>query len=168
MIDPGALAAEIGPPARAGHDFGLGWVWLPPQAWLPTARALAARHGYDFFDWLTGYDEAPGIAVVAHLYSVGDGQRLLLRTLLSADPPVLASVTGVWRGADWHERETAEMFGVIFEGHPDPRPLLLPDGLAGHPLRKDFGLAARERPWPGAADPDPRRRGPRPFGPAAR
>ena len=66
----------------------------------------------------------------------------------------VSSAVGVYRGANWHERETYEMFGVVFEGHPDLRPLPLPDGFEGHPLRKDFVLAARvAKVWPGAKEP---------------
>ncbi|HZP51562.1 NADH-quinone oxidoreductase subunit C, partial [Actinocrinis sp.] len=59
-----------------------------------------------------------------------------------------------YRGANWHERETFEMFGVVFTGHPDLKPLLLPDGFEGHPLRKEFILASRVvKAWPGAKEP---------------
>ena len=68
--------------------------------------------------------------------------------------PSLASATAVFRGASWHERETHEMFGIDFAGHPNLVPLLLPDGFDGHPLRKDFVLVARAaKPWPGAKEP---------------
>jgi hypothetical protein len=67
---------------------------------------------------------------------------------------MLPSVAGIWAGAAWHEREAAEMFGLVLEGHPDPRRLLLPESFAGHPLRKDFVLASRVvRPWPGMLEP---------------
>jgi NADH-quinone oxidoreductase subunit C len=60
----------------------------------------------------------------------------------------------VWTGANWHERETFEMFGVVFDGHPNLVPLLLPDGFEGHPLRKEFVLASRvAKAWPGAKEP---------------
>ena len=68
--------------------------------------------------------------------------------------------TGVFRGANWHERETHEMFGIAFAGHPNLIPLLLPDGFDGHPLRKDFVLAARvAKAWPGAKEPGEGREG---------
>ncbi len=81
----------------------------------------------------------------------------------SADSPSLATATGVFRGAAWHERETHEMFGIDFPGHPHLVPLLLSDGFEGHPLRKDFVLAARvAKPWPGAKEPgESERRRPR-------
>ena len=84
---------------------------------------------------------------------------MLLRTRVTNADPRLPSLTSVWPGAAWHERETFEMFGVTFEGFDDGsgdwlRPLLLPDGFEGTPLRKTFVLAARaSKPWPGAKEP---------------
>jgi NADH-quinone oxidoreductase subunit C len=70
---------------------------------------------------------------------------------------VVPSATGLFRGAGWAERETHEMFGVVFDGHPGLAPLLLPEGFEGHPLRKDFQLAARAaQEWPGAREPGER------------
>jgi NADH-quinone oxidoreductase subunit C len=81
-------------------------------------------------------------------------EHLLLRTRVPADAPTLATATGVFAGASWHERETFEMFGIDFAGHPHLVPLLLPDGFEGHPLRKSFVLAARAaKAWPGAKEP---------------
>ncbi|MET8682271.1 NADH-quinone oxidoreductase subunit C [Streptomyces sp. NPDC004647] len=81
-------------------------------------------------------------------------RRLLVRTTVPHDAPALPTASGVYAGADWHERETHEMFGVDFTGHPHLVPLLLPEGFEGHPLRKDFVLAARVvKAWPGAKEP---------------
>jgi NADH-quinone oxidoreductase subunit C len=122
-----------------------------------TAALTFARDGLgcDFFDWLTAVDERDrGFAVVAHLYSVEGRHHLLVRTLVPREDPVLPSAAAVFRGADWAERETAEMFGIVFEGHPGPAPLLLPEGFEGHPLRKEFALAARAaQDWPGGREP---------------
>ena len=122
----------------------------------------------DFFDWLTGVDELDaGVAVLAHVYSLAGRHHLLLRTLLAGEPR-LATATGVYRGAAWHERETHEMFGVVFDGHPGLDPLLFPEGFEHVPLRKNFVLAARrDQDWPGAKEPGEdrgraRRRGRRP------
>ena len=85
--------------------------------------------------------------------------RLLLRTRVTGPDLAVASVTDLWPAAAWHERETHEMFGVEFTGFDDGtgkglRPLLLPDGFEGTPLRKSFVLAARvSKPWPGAKEP---------------
>jgi NADH-quinone oxidoreductase subunit C len=87
---------------------------------------------------------APGkrFAVVYHLLSVSLNQRLRLRVFCADDTePMVDSVTGVWAGADWFERETFDMFGVLFKGHPDLRRLLTDYGFIGHPFRKDFPLS---------------------------
>ena len=131
---------------------------MPRDAWV--AEVTAARdRGFDYFDWLTAVDQlddtdAPGFDVVTHLWCLERREHLLLRTRVPAGEPVLQTVTGVFAGAAWHERETFEMFGIDFAGHLDLRPLLLPDGFEGHPLRKDFVLAARAaKAWPGAKEP---------------
>jgi NADH-quinone oxidoreductase subunit C len=132
---------------------------VPREDWL-TALALARDvAGCDFFDWLTAVDEQDqGFAVLVHLYSVESGQHLLVRTLVPREDPALPTATGLFRGAAWAERETHEMFGVVFDGHPGLAPLLLPQGFEGHPLRKDFPLAARAaQEWPGAREPGERR-----------
>jgi NADH-quinone oxidoreductase subunit C len=129
---------------------------VAPADWRTAAVAARDDPGTecDFFDWLSAYEDAAELVVVAHLWSVRRRAHVFLRTRLPADAPRLDSLTGVWPGADWHERETFEMFGVVFDGHPDLRPLLLPDGFVGRPLRKDFPLGGRQvRPWPGAVDP---------------
>jgi NADH-quinone oxidoreductase subunit C len=73
---------------------------------------------------------------------------------VSRDDPAVASIVDIYPGAAWHERETHEMFGIDFPGHPDLAPLLLPPEFEGHPLRKDFVLAARvAKDWPGAKEP---------------
>lgn len=64
--------------------------------------------------------------------------KIVLKVNVTADDPHCASVEGVWRTADWHEREAYDMFGIIFDGHPDLRRILMPDDWEGFPLRKDF------------------------------
>ena len=79
---------------------------------------------------------------------------MLLRTPLPHDAAVAADADRGFEGASWHERETHEMFGIDFAGHPGLVPLLLPEGFEGHPLRKEFVLATRvAKPWPGAKEP---------------
>jgi NADH-quinone oxidoreductase subunit C len=131
---------------------------VPRNAWVAALTYARAELGCSFFDWLTAVDEEEkGFAVVAHLYSIEGRHHLLLRTLVPRAEPVLDTAVGVFRGADWAERETHEMFGVWFEGHPHLAPLLLPEGFDGHPLRKEFALAARAaHEWPGALEPGER------------
>jgi len=78
--------------------------------------------------------------VVYHLLSQRRNHRLRLRVLLEADPPIVDSVVGVWSSADWFEREAFDMYGILFEGHPDLRRILTDYGFIGHPFRKDFPL----------------------------
>jgi NADH-quinone oxidoreductase subunit C len=81
-------------------------------------------------------------AVVYHLLSISLNQRLRLRVFCADDAePMVDSVVGVWAGADWFERETFDMFGILFRGHPDLRRLLTDYGFIGHPFRKDFPLS---------------------------
>lgn len=82
--------------------------------------------------------------VVYHLYSLSKNHRLRLKAPVSSDAPSLPTVTGVWKTANWHERETYDMFGVTFEGHPDLRKILTPDDFEGYPLRKDYPLDGRQ------------------------
>ena len=81
-------------------------------------------------------------AVVYHLLSISHNQRLRLRVFCADDAePMVDSVAGIWAGADWFERETFDMFGILFKGHPDLRRLLTDYGFIGHPFRKDFPLS---------------------------
>ncbi|MFN2347946.1 MAG: NADH-quinone oxidoreductase subunit C [Thioalkalivibrio sp.] len=85
--------------------------------------------------------EGPRFAVVYHLLSVSLNQRLRLRVFCEDNEfPVVVSVTGVWNGADWYEREAFDLYGIMFEGHPDLRRILTDYGFVGHPFRKDFPL----------------------------
>ena len=88
--------------------------------------------------------------VFARLYDVRRHVGVTLKADLDETDPRIDSVTDLFRGADWHERETWEMFGFSFDGHPGLRHLYLPGEFEGHPLRKDFPLLSREvKPWPG-------------------
>jgi NADH-quinone oxidoreductase subunit C len=134
---------------------------IAAKDWHEAVRICRDDLGCDFFDWLSAVDEGPSedddapamrFRIVAHLWSVAERRGVLLRALLTEG--AIASVVDLYPGADWHERETHEMFGVDFPGHPDLQPLLLAPEFEGHPLRKDFILAARVvKPWPGAKEP---------------
>ncbi|MFF0391841.1 NADH-quinone oxidoreductase subunit C, partial [Kitasatospora sp. NPDC004615] len=152
------IAAAIGPWATAAEAYDLLTVTVPAEHWIEALTAARDGLGLTFLDWLSAVDElAEGFAVCAHLAAVGEPgsvRRLLLRTRVPRDKAVLPTAVGVYAGAAWHERETREMFGIEFPGHPYPATLLLPDGFEGHPLRKDFVLAARvAKDWPGAKEP---------------
>ncbi len=151
---PGLAGPGLAEPACKVSQ-GTVTVLVPPAAWLDALLFARDELGCDFFDWLSAVDELDtGLAVVAHVYSLAGRHHLLLRTLVAPGSPALPTATGIYRGAAWHERETHEMFGVDFTGHPGLAPLLLPDGFEGHPLRKDFVLVARvAKDWPGAKEP---------------
>lgn len=87
------------------------------------------------------YDERGRFAVVYHLLSITQNQRLRLKVFLSEDSLAIPSVTDVWSSANWFEREAYDLFGVKFEGHPDMRRILTDYGFEGHPFRKDFPLS---------------------------
>jgi len=166
-VTGGELLAEAArhlPGARCAAEEGTVTIDVPREEWLAALAFARDTAGCDFFDWLTAVDEQEkGLAVVVHLYSIEDRQHLLVRTLVPPDDAVLPTATPLFRGAAWAERETHEMFGVVFDGHPGLAPLLLPEGFAGHPLRKDFPLAARAaQDWPGAREPGERAASARP------
>ncbi len=113
---------------------------------------------FDLFDCLFGVDAREGgFDVVAVLYSTSTGNRLVLRARCEGgrEAPTIGTVTDLYRGADWHERETWDMFGIDFAGHPGLEPRLLTvENFEGWPLRKDFPLASRvAKPWPGVKEP---------------
>ncbi len=100
--------------------------------------------GVDYLDYGRESAQAarvgPRFAVVYHLLSVTHNHRLRLRAFLDAELPIVASVVDVWNGANWFEREAFDLFGIVFDGHPDLRRLLTDYGFVGHPFRKDFPL----------------------------
>ncbi|MFJ6404033.1 NADH-quinone oxidoreductase subunit C [Streptomyces hydrogenans] len=154
---PEAVTDLFGDEAAAERAYDLLTVDVPVTDWLDALRTARDELGCTYFDWLSAVDEpGTGFRVCAHVVAVGDGapRRLLLRTTVPHEAPSLPTAIGVYAGAAWHERETHEMFGVVFEGHPNLTPLLLPENFEGHPLRKDFVLAARvAKAWPGAKEP---------------
>ncbi|WP_369145907.1 NADH-quinone oxidoreductase subunit C [Streptomyces sp. R44] len=154
---PESVTEIFGEEATAEQAYDLLTVDVPPAAWLTALTAARDELGCTYFDWLSAVDEpGTGFRVCAHVVALGEGapKRLLLRTTVPHDAPALPTAIGVYAGAGWHERETHEMFGVTFEGHPHLVPLLLPENFEGHPLRKDFVLAARvAKAWPGAKEP---------------
>ena len=98
--------------------------------------------GLDYLSYKDGAREGRRFAVVYHLLSITHNRRLRVRVLAEDDDlPVVDSVTGIWPGADWYEREAFDLFGIVFSGHPDLRRILTDYGFVGHPFRKDFPLS---------------------------
>ncbi len=100
---------------------------------------------------IDNYGEDPRWKLVYELYGTGHGCHLRLKTEVSEEKSELPTVTGVWRGADWHEREIYDMMGVRFRGHPDLRRILMWDGYPYFPLRKDFPLSGKPTDLPDVA-----------------
>ncbi len=120
------------------------------DAWSATLAGLRDE-GYRFLDYLTAIDRLERLELVVHLLDPDTRAHVLVTTSVVSPHGAIDSVTPLFPGADWHEREVAEMFGVTFIGHPDPRPLLLREPTAEPPLLKSSVLAARvETPFPGA------------------
>ncbi|GGO83802.1 NADH-quinone oxidoreductase subunit C [Wenjunlia tyrosinilytica] len=156
LADEAGVTAVFGEGATAAEAYELMTVDVPAASWVAALTAARDVLGCTYFDWLSAVDEpGQGFHIAAHVAAVGNPvRRLLVRTLVPHDAPSLPSAVEVYAGAAWHERETHEMFGVDFPGHPHLVPLLLPEGFEGHPLRKEFVLAARVvKAWPGAKEP---------------
>ncbi|MET8509931.1 NADH-quinone oxidoreductase subunit C, partial [Streptomyces sp. NPDC004787] len=154
---PEAVTDLFGDEAAAERAYDLLTVDVPVTEWLDALRTARDELGCTYFDWLSAVDEpGTGFRVCAHVVALEAGRvrRLLLRTTVPHEAPALPTAVGVYAGAAWHERETHEMFGVTFTDHPHLVHLLLPENFEGHPLRKDFVLAARvAKAWPGAKEP---------------
>ena len=98
--------------------------------------------GVDYHGYRDGTHEGPRFAVVVHLLSVATNRRMRLRAFCADDDfPVIASLMEVWPAVGWYEREAFDLFGIVFEGHPDLRRILTDYGFIGHPFRKDFPVS---------------------------
>ncbi|MFC9312474.1 NADH-quinone oxidoreductase subunit C, partial [Streptomyces sp. NPDC057011] len=154
---PDAAATVFGEEAVAEVSYDLLTVDVPVGSWISSLEIARDKLGCTYFDWLSAVDEpGTGFRICAHVVSLENHRvrRLLLRTTVPHSAPSLPSAVAVYAGAEWHERETFEMFGVTFTDHPHLVHLLLPENFEGHPLRKDFVLAARvAKAWPGAKEP---------------
>ena len=142
----------------AFFDFLSAIDWLPsPFGRDMDSQEDIAVHGQDDKEppvMASGYAGGDTrFQLLARVYDVSRHTGLLLKTDLPDDDLAADTWTRSYGGAEWHERETFEMFGIDFRGHPDLRLLYLPAGFEGHPLRKDFPLLARRvKPWPGIVD----------------
>lgn len=123
-------------------------VTVPRESILMVCQTLKTTHKFDMLADLCGADRGPEddprFEVNYHLFSTKHKNRLRLKVLLTEDEPKVESVVSVWKTANWHERETYDLLGVIFENHPDLRRILLPSDFDGHALRKDYPLRGYE------------------------
>jgi NADH-quinone oxidoreductase subunit C len=121
--------------------------------WVESARKLRDEPGLrfeqltdlcgiDYRAWGNRGRDGPRFAAVVHLLSISGNQRLRVKVFADDDDfPSVDSVTGVWAGANWYEREAFDLFGIVFPGHPDLRRILTDYGFIGHPFRKDFPVS---------------------------
>ena len=96
---------------------------------------------FDHLSCITGVDngvEKDSMEVIYHLYSITKNVHFIIKVILDRNQPRVPSLTSIWGTANWHERETYDLFGIHFENHPDLRRILLPANWEGHPLRKDY------------------------------
>lgn len=144
-------------------------VYVDRSDWVETLRTARDEGGLRFFSWLSAIDWSRDVAVgepvedvdeleerfevVCRLSSVENWEGAHFIAAVPKDDPVIDSVTSLFGGAAWHEREAAEMFGIDFAGNENLAHLYLPDAFEGNPLKKSFALLAREvKPWPGKVD----------------
>jgi NADH-quinone oxidoreductase subunit C len=179
VTPPEEGVAEVGPLERFAAEvaeavggsglvtFGTVKVSVDADRWKESIQILRDRFGLVFFSWLSAVHWSNDVAVgeplgeetterYELLCTVGDlseGKRVTVSTDLDPAAPRADSLVDVYGGADWHEREAHDMFGIVFDGHPGLEPLYLPTHFAGHPLRKSYPLLSREvKPWPGKVD----------------
>lgn len=118
---------------------------VPPDRWLEFATAVKDA-GFELcsdvtaVDWMRQREQR--YEVIANVLSMSHGVRLRMIASLDREDPAIASITPLWLGAGFAEREAYDMFGIVFEGHPDLTRILMPDEWEGHPLRKDFGVGS--------------------------
>lgn len=140
------LKAKFGEAVLESNEFrGELTVIVPKERIVEICRFLKEESDFSFnlLADLCGIDmyiPKKRFGVIYNLYSFKTKYRIRLKVFTEEENPKVPTVTGVWGTANWHERETYDMFGIIFEGHPDLRRVYMPDEFEYHPLRKDFPL----------------------------
>lgn len=131
------------------HEFlgldasGIEMIKVEADFLVPFASALYA-YGFNCLQCQGGYDSGPGCDLVSfyHLIKIEDNclkpMEVRLKVFLPRENPKVASVYWIWKGADWQERETFDMYGIVYEGHPALKRILMPEDWVGYPLRKDY------------------------------
>ena len=128
-------------------DAGL-TVNVPRERWQEIGRFVRDELGCCYFNWLSAVDwKDQGLEVVCRIENLETALVVFMRTRLAAGQTACPTLTGLYRGADWMERECYDMFGVVFEGHPDLRRILLSDDWVGYPLRKDYAVDTAFAPY---------------------
>jgi NADH-quinone oxidoreductase subunit C len=140
LRDNPLAAALDGLATTARVDFDELTIEIAPEKIVEAMRRLKDELKFERLSTVTGVDRYPAeprFEVVYHLQSVSRKERLRIKARISGENPEIDSVCGVYRSANWYERETFDLFGVIFRHHPDLTRIMLPQDWEGHPLRKD-------------------------------
>ena len=123
-------------------------VFVQPEQIVDVLTTLRDKHEFTLLSALTAVDywpeEEPRFHVIYQMTSVTENLSIQVRVPVAATRPVVPTVSGVFASANWREREIWDMFGIHFDGHPDPRRILMPGDWEGHPLRKDYPLGYEE------------------------
>ncbi len=133
------------------------FIKVPTTALVEVATFVKQDPRLDFkmCHCVSGVDYGEYLASVIHLYSLTERHKLVLKTECPKEHPVVPSVALVWRGANWHEREAFDLLGIIYEGHPNLKRILLSEDWEGHPLRKDYVMPDDSMfPWEGQPLPE--------------
>ena len=151
------VSARFGDDVDVVQRFGQATATVAVDRYHDLVRFLRDEPEFacDFCDFTGGVDLGPevGFEVVTQLTSTEHHHDVRVKVAIPYEDPVCPTISDLYATCNWHERETMEMFGIRFEGHPRPVKLLLAEPFDGHPLRKDFPLMSREvKPWPGAAE----------------
>ena len=132
-------------PAGAGRELV---VTVPVDRWLELARFARGTLGCLYFNFSSAVDwKDQGLEVVARVENLDAGLSLTMKTRLGPGETRCPSLVPLWRGAGWMERECYDMFGIVFEGHPDLRRILLPQDWEGHPLLKSYAVDTPHPPY---------------------
>ncbi len=137
-------AAVVSERTYASSDSSYFMISIPSEEWVAFAEAAKAS-GFDVFSDLFAIDhftDAPRFEVVLNLVSMRPLERIVVSTRVPYDDPVVPTLTNVFQGANFYEREAFDMMGIDFPGHPDLTRILMPDDWVGHPLRKDYDIGA--------------------------
>ena len=149
------------------YEFETISIKVKVENWISSHEQLRDKFDLKYFSWLSAIDwdnevsvgdapkeeVTPSFEIVTCLSSVDNSNLITISTTITKEESSIPSLVGVYVGANWHEREAFEMFGIDFEGHPNLTKLYLPDGYEGNPMLKSFELISREvKPWPGDVD----------------
>jgi NADH-quinone oxidoreductase subunit C len=122
---------------------------VPAEHLTEVMTVLRDQAGFDFLADLTAVDylrypnAADRYGLIYCLANSETAKRIVVKVMVNDPDPSVASICSIWKGAEWMEREVYDMYGIHFEGHPDLRRILMPEGFDGHPLRKDYPLRGR-------------------------